>query len=68
VASYEDLKAAPKLNDTMFVLFCIGSLIFPPLSLILIFPVMSQICRGINFFAFRRNPNAPGIFGGPGLR
>jgi hypothetical protein len=68
VASYEDLKAAPKLNDTMFVLFCIGSLIFPPLSLILIFPVMSQICKGINFFAFRRNPNAPGMFGGPGLR
>jgi hypothetical protein len=53
VAGYADLRAAPRLNATLFVLFCIGSLIFPPLSLILIFPVMSQICKGTNFFVAR---------------
>jgi hypothetical protein len=25
----------------------------------MIFPMMSQLCKGINFFALRRNPNAP---------
>lgn len=58
VASYEDLKAAPKLNETTFLLYCIG-IFFAPLALIMIFPMMSQLCKGINFFASRRNPNAP---------
>ncbi len=55
VSSYEDLKAAPKLSETTFLLFCIGIFI-APLALVMIFPVMSQICKGINFFAARRNP------------
>lgn len=54
VSSYEDLKAAPKLSETTFLLFCIGIFI-APLALVMIFPVMSQICKGINFFAARRN-------------
>lgn len=58
VASYEDLKTAPKLNETTFLLYCIGMFFFP-LALIMIFPMMSQLCKGINFFASRRNPNAP---------
>lgn len=53
VSSYENLKAAPKLNETVFLLFCIG-MFFPPLGLVMIFPMMSQICKGINFFAARR--------------
>jgi hypothetical protein len=58
VASYEDLKAAPKLSETTFMLYCIG-VFFAPLAFIMIFPMMSQLCKGINFFASRRNPNAP---------
>jgi hypothetical protein len=53
VSSYEDLKAAPRLSETTFLLFCIGAF-FPPLALIMIFPMMSQMCKGINFFAARR--------------
>lgn len=58
VASYEDLKAAPRLSETTFLLYCIGVFFFP-LALVMIFPMMSQLCKGINFFALRRNPNAP---------
>jgi hypothetical protein len=58
VASYEDLRNAPRLSEGVFLMFCIGSLIFPPLSMIVIFPMMSQICQGINFFAYRRNQAA----------
>ncbi len=53
VSSYEDLKAAPKLNETTFLLYCIG-VFFAPLAMIMIFPMMSQLCKGINFFANRR--------------
>lgn len=58
VSSYEDLKTAPRLNETTFLLFCIGIFI-APLALVMVFPMMSQLCKGINFFAARRNPNAP---------
>lgn len=67
MASYEDLKTAPRLNEMMFLLFCIGSLVFPPLALVIMFPMMSQLCKGINFFAYRRNPKAPGTLGAPGF-
>lgn len=53
VASYEDLKAAPKLSETTFLLYCIG-VFFAPLALIMIFPMVSQLCKGINFFAARQ--------------
>jgi hypothetical protein len=67
MSSYEDLQTAPRFNEMMFLLFCIGSIIFPPLALFTVFPVLSQICKGINFFAFRRDPNKPGAFGSPAL-
>jgi len=67
MSSYEDLQTAPRFNETMFLLFCIGSIIFPPLALFTVFPVMSQICKGINFFAFRRDPSKPSTFGSPTL-
>jgi len=62
MASHPDLQAGPRLGETVFLLFCIGALIFPPLALIAVFPVMAQMCKGINFFAARRNPNAPATF------
>lgn len=68
VASHENLKAAPKLSETVFLMYCIGSLVFPPLALFVAFPMMSQICNGVNFFAFRRNPNAPSALGGLAFR
>jgi hypothetical protein len=58
VSSYEDLKGAPRLSETTFLLYCIGIFV-APLAIIMIFPMMSQLCKGINFFASRRNPNAP---------
>ena len=54
---------APKLSEGVFLLFCIGCLVFP-LSLIMIFPVMSQICTGVNYFAYRPKPGQPGALGG----
>ncbi len=56
-ANYVNLVQAPKLGETVFLLVCIG-MFFPPLALVMIFPMMSQLCKGINFFASRRDPNA----------
>jgi len=67
VSSYEDLHNAPRLSETTFLLFCIGSLVFPPLALVVMFPVLSQLCKGINFFAYRKNlstGSSPTGFGG----
>jgi hypothetical protein len=63
VSTYGDLKMAPKLSEGVLLLFCIGCLVFP-LSLIMIFPVMSQICTGVNYFAYRPKPGQPGALGG----
>jgi len=59
VSSHENLARAPRLSETTFLLYAIGSLIFPPLGLITMFMVVSQMCKGINYFASRRDPNAP---------
>lgn len=67
VASYEDLQTAPRLSESVFLMFCIGTLVFPPLSLVMIFMMTSQLCKGINFFAYRRNPSAPGATGTAGF-
>lgn len=64
VASYENIKNAPKLSESVFLMYAIGSVVFPPLALIVAFPMMSQLCNGVNFFATRRNPNAPSALGG----
>jgi hypothetical protein len=52
-SQYADLQRAPKLAEGVFLTFCIGSLAFPPLALIMWFMVMSKICQAINFMAFR---------------
>jgi hypothetical protein len=67
VSSYDDLKTAPRLNETTFLLYCIGVFI-APLAIVMIFPMMSQICKGINFFAARKNPNTPSTFSAFGGR
>lgn len=64
VSSYEDLHNAPRMSEGVFLMYSIGSIIFPPLSLIVIFPMMSQICNGINFFAYRRNTAGTSGLGG----
>lgn len=61
-STYSDIQAAPKLSEGVFLTFCIGCFL-PPLSLIMLFPVMSQMCKGINFFAFRPKPGQPGVAG-----
>ena len=64
VSSYEDLHTAPRMSEGVFLMYAIGSIIFPPLSLVVMFPMMSQICNGINFFAYRRSASTTGGFGG----
>lgn len=66
VSSYTDLKAAPRMSEGVFLTFCIGNFV-PPLGPIMLFPVMSQLCKGVNFFAYRPKPGSSGLFGG-GLR
>lgn len=70
VQSYPDLQPAPRLSEGVFLTFCIGFFI-PFLNLIMIFPVTAQMCKGINFFASRRNPNTPsgsGLAGFGGIK
>jgi hypothetical protein len=67
VSSYEDLKTAPKLSETTFLLYCIG-MFFAPLALIMIFPMMSQLCKGINFFASRQKALATAAYSPFGAR
>jgi hypothetical protein len=50
---YEDTRRGPKMSEGLFLAFCISALIFPPLNLILVFPVMSSLCTAINFMARR---------------
>jgi GYF domain 2 len=52
-AAYEDTRLAPKMPEGLFLAFCITSLVFPPVALILAFPVMGSMCKSINFIAFR---------------
>jgi hypothetical protein len=64
VSQYEDLRNAPRLSENVFLLYAIGMFV-APLALIMIFPMMSQLCQGINFFAYRRNTSGGGSgFGG----
>ncbi len=67
VASYDDLKNAPRLSEGIFLAYCIGIFI-PPLALIMLFPMMSQLCQGINFFAYRRNQAAGSTSGFGGIK
>jgi hypothetical protein len=69
VSSYEDIQNAPRFSETTFLMYCIGSLVFAPLALIMVFPMMSEICKGVNYFAYRPKPGmgggmSPAGFGG----
>lgn len=50
---YEDSRRGPRMSEGLFLAFCIGGVIFPLLSLILVFPVMASMCNAINFIARR---------------
>ncbi|MGE9270364.1 MAG: DUF4339 domain-containing protein [Verrucomicrobiales bacterium] len=65
VSHYQDLKACPRLSEGVFLTFCIGAFI-PGLNLVMIFPVMSQMTKGINFFAFRPDPSHHALEGATG--
>jgi hypothetical protein len=52
-AAYEETRLAPRMPEGLFLAYSITSLIFPPVALILGFPVMSSMCKAINFVAFR---------------
>jgi hypothetical protein len=65
VTSYSDLKSAPKMSEGVFLTYCIGCFL-PPLGPIMLFPVMAQMCKGINFFAYRPRTGQAGILGGGG--
>jgi hypothetical protein len=41
---------------------------FAPLALIMIFPMMSQLCKGINFFASRQKALATAAYSPFGAR
>ncbi len=62
VETYPDLKAAPKLSGGVFLTCCIGMFI-QPIGIIMMFPVMAQMTKGVNFFAFRPHQHAPGQVG-----
>jgi hypothetical protein len=66
VSQYEDLRNAPRMSENVFLLYAIGVFV-APLALIMIFPMMSQLCAGINFFAYRRNTTSPGAAGAAGF-
>jgi GYF domain 2 len=66
VSSYDDLRDTPRMSENVFLLFCIGMFV-PGLSLVMIFPMMSQLCKGINYFAYRRNPKTSTGAGMPGF-
>ena len=55
MSSYEDTKHAPKMNEGVFLWFCIAplTLVLSFLSPIFYYMAHSQICKGINFFANR---------------
>ena len=52
-SQFTDLNRAPKMREGLFLAYCICVIVVFPVGLILWFPVMSQICRSINFMAFR---------------
>jgi hypothetical protein len=61
MARHEDLRLAPRMGEGLFLAMCICSLVFAPVGLVLLIPVVSQLCRGINFMAFRRSTQSGGL-------
>jgi hypothetical protein len=58
---HDELRVAPRLGEGLFLAMCICSLLAGPLGMVLLIPAMLQLCRGINFMAFRRNPQSSGM-------
>lgn len=50
---HPNLQHAPKMSEGLFLTYCILLLVFWPLAWVLWFPLMAQICRSINFMAYR---------------
>jgi hypothetical protein len=65
VGTFEDLKAAPKFSEGVFLTFCIG-VFLQPLGLIMMFPVLSQMSKGVNYFCYRPKPGQSVFGGSPG--
>ncbi len=65
MASHDGLKMAPRMSEGLFLTFCICTLVILGVFIapFLIFPIVSQMCKGINFFAYRRNQPATAIAG-----
>lgn len=63
VSAYQELQPAPRMSEGVFLTVCICTLVFPPVNLVMMFIIMSQICKGINFFAFRPVKHAGGPAG-----
>ncbi len=68
-ASYEGLESAPRMSEGLFLAYLICSIVplGAPAALVIHFIIMSQICKGVNFFAYRKNPQG-GVPGFGGVR
>lgn len=53
VSQHPDLARAPRLSEGVFLAYCIGAVAIFPLAVVMWFPMMAQICKAINFMAFR---------------
>ncbi len=51
--THEETRLAPKMPEGLFLAFCILQIIFPPVGMILLFPVTGAMSKAINFIAFR---------------
>ena len=51
--TFPNLATAPRLSEGVFLTYCIGTLVFPPLALIMFFVMYKNICKGVNFMASR---------------
>lgn len=60
VSQHPNLIRAPRMGEGVFLTYCIGTFI-PPLAMVMWFPMMAQICKAINFMAFRPTQH-PGTF------
>jgi GYF domain 2 len=60
MGSHENLKMSPRMSEGLFLTFCICTLVILGFIItpFLLFPMVSQMCKGINFFAYRRNQTA----------
>lgn len=53
MACHEETRLAPRMPEGLFMAYCITILLFWPVGVILLFPVIGSMCKAINFVAFR---------------